>query len=92
MISAPLVLSIAHILPFQRGGSPISLDASRNFRFQRLGGLNSRIGREGDAPRIFMGIIRGKLWKNISDADEDRALGVLRRYRAENPERFRIAA
>ena len=47
---------------------------------------------EGDAPRIFMGIIRGKLWKNISDADEDRALAALRRYRAENPDRFRIAA
>lgn len=47
---------------------------------------------EGDAPRIFMGIIRGKLWKNISDADEDRALAALRRYRAENPDRFRVAA
>jgi hypothetical protein len=49
-------------------------------------------GLEGDAPRIFMGIIRGKLWKNITAADEDRALGALRRYRAENPDRFRIAA
>ena len=47
---------------------------------------------EGDAPRVFMGIIRGKLWKNISDADEDRALGALRRFRADDPDRFRIAA
>jgi hypothetical protein len=47
---------------------------------------------EGDAPRIFMGIIRGKLWKNITDADEDRALAALRRYRANNPDRFRLAA
>jgi hypothetical protein len=47
---------------------------------------------EGDAPRIFMGIIRGKLWKNITDADEDRALGALRRYRGDNPDRFRSAA
>lgn len=47
---------------------------------------------EGDAPRIFMGIIRGKLWKNITQGDEDRALGALRRYRGENPDRFRLVA
>lgn len=43
----------------------------------------------GDTPRIFMGIIRGKLWKNITQANEDRALAALRRYRENNPERFR---
>jgi hypothetical protein len=43
----------------------------------------------GDAPRIFMGILRGKLWKNITQADEDRALLALKRYRAEDPDRFR---
>ncbi len=46
----------------------------------------------GDAPRIFMGIIRKKLWKNITQADEDRALAALRRFRADNPDRFRLAA
>ncbi len=43
----------------------------------------------GDAPRIFMGLIRGKLWKNITQADEDRALVALKRYRVEDPDRFR---
>ncbi len=43
----------------------------------------------GDAPRIFMGIIKQKLWKNITQGDEDRALVALKRYRAEDPERFR---
>ena len=42
----------------------------------------------GDAPRIFMGIIRAKLWHHISSKDEDRALSALRNYRRENPERF----
>jgi hypothetical protein len=46
---------------------------------------------KGEAPRIFMGIIRGKLWRNLTSADEDRAVGALRRYRAENPNRFRLA-
>jgi len=43
----------------------------------------------GDAPRIFMGLVRGRLWKNITQADEDRALTALKRYRAEDPDRFR---
>ena len=45
---------------------------------------------KGDAPRVFMGIIRRRLWAHITQADEDRAIAVLRRYRAENPGRFRI--
>ncbi len=44
----------------------------------------------GDAPRIFMGLIKQKLWKNITQGDEDRALAALRRYRTENPDRFRF--
>jgi hypothetical protein len=44
----------------------------------------------GDAPRIFMGIIRKKLWKNVTQADEDRALSALKRFREENPNRFRF--
>ena len=43
----------------------------------------------GDAPRIFMGIVRRKLWHHITQADEDRAVAALRRYRAEDPGRFR---
>ena len=46
----------------------------------------------GDAPRVFMGIVRGKLWKNITQADEDRALAALRRFRVDNPDRFRCYA
>lgn len=45
----------------------------------------------GDAPRVFMGIIRGKLWKNITQRDEDRALAALRRHREKDPERFRFS-
>ena len=45
----------------------------------------------GDAPRVFMGIIRGKLWKNITQRDEDRALAALRRHRESDPERFRFS-
>ena len=50
------------------------------------------LGRVGDSARVFMGLVRRGLWSHISQADEDRALGALRRYRAENPDRFRIAA
>ena len=47
---------------------------------------------EGEAPKIFMGIVRKRLWKHITQADEDRALSALRKYRAEEPGRFRVAA
>ena len=43
----------------------------------------------GDAPRIFMDIIRKRLWSNITQADEDRALAALKRYRTDDQERFR---
>lgn len=46
----------------------------------------------GNPVRIFMGIIKRKLWKNISNADEERALSALRKYRLQNPCRFRLAA
>ncbi len=49
----------------------------------------------GIVPQVYstqsLGIVRKKLWSNINQADEDRALGALRRYRVENPDRFRIA-
>jgi hypothetical protein len=43
----------------------------------------------GNAPRVFMGSIRKKLWGDITQADGDRALSALRRYRESNPDRFR---
>jgi len=46
----------------------------------------------GDAPRVFIGIVKRKLWNHITQADEDRALTALRKYRADNPQRFRVAA
>jgi len=46
----------------------------------------------GDAPRVFIGIVKRKLWNHITAQDEDRALGALRKFRAYNPDRFRIAA
>lgn len=50
------------------------------------------LGKVGDPVKIFMGIVRRKLWRHITQADEDRALCALRKYRAEDPSRFRIAA
>jgi hypothetical protein len=47
---------------------------------------------EGDAPRVFIGILKKKLWNFITQGDEDRALGALRKYRGENPDRFRSYA
>ena len=55
-------------------------------------GAAARASRvEGDAPRIFMGIVRKKLWNHIQQCDEDRALSALRKYRSENPNRFQVA-
>lgn len=55
-------------------------------------GAAARASRvEGDTPRIFMGIVRKRLWSNINQGDEDRALAALKRYRSENPDRFRSA-
>ena len=50
--------------------------------------VRAKSAKEGEPPKIFMGIIRGKLWKNITQGDEDRALSALRRFRQDNPERF----
>lgn len=52
--------------------------------------VRARSVEVGDSVKVFMGIIRKKLWKNITMADEDRALLALRKYRVENPERFRF--
>ena len=50
------------------------------------------LGKAGNPVKIFMGIVRRGLWKHITNSDEERALGALRRYRSENPDRFRYAA
>ena len=34
-----------------------------------------------DPVRVFVGIVRAKLWTHISQADEDRARAAIRRYR-----------
>jgi len=52
--------------------------------------VRARSVEAGDSVKVFMGIIRKKLWKNIRMADEDRALLALRKYRADNSERFRF--
>lgn len=44
---------------------------------------------KGDSAKIFIGIIRQNLWTHITQRDEDRALTALRKFRSENPNRFR---
>lgn len=43
----------------------------------------------GDPVRIFLGIVKGRLWGHITQAQEERARRALARYREENPKRFR---
>jgi hypothetical protein len=43
----------------------------------------------GDSVRVFMGIVRGQLWRNISQEQEERARRALARYRENNPNVFR---
>jgi hypothetical protein len=47
---------------------------------------------QGNPVRVFMGIVRRRLWHHVTQADEDRALTALRRYRVEDPDRFRVPA
>lgn len=51
--------------------------------------VRAKSAKDGEPPKIFMGLIRRKLWNHITQMDEDRALAALRRYRQENPMRFR---
>jgi Mn-dependent DtxR family transcriptional regulator len=45
----------------------------------------------GDEPaRLFVSLIRRRLWHHITQAQEDCARRALARYREENPERFRF--
>ena len=41
--------------------------------------------------RVFLGIIKRRLWANITQAEEDKALTVIRRCREERPEFMRAA-
>jgi hypothetical protein len=44
----------------------------------------------GDPVRVFAGIVRKKLWRYITQEQEDRARSALRRYREENPACFML--
>ena len=44
---------------------------------------------DGDAPKVFMGIIKKKLWHHITQAQEQKANGVLKKFREVNPTLFR---
>ena len=42
------------------------------------------------APKVFMGIIRKKLWGYIAEEDEDRALAGIKKYRERDEDLFRV--
>ncbi len=50
----------------------------------------ARSVRGGDPVRIFMGILRKRLWHHITCAEEERARVTLREYRSETPGAFRF--
>jgi hypothetical protein len=68
------------------------VDASEANAINFIGAAVKASNVEGEGPRIFMGSIRNKLRSNINQGDEDWALAALRRYRLNDPDRFRIAA
>lgn len=43
----------------------------------------------GDPVRVFMGIVRKGLWHHITQADEERAVAGLKKYREANPHLYR---
>jgi len=51
--------------------------------------VRARAARQGDAVRIFVGILRRRLWKHITFAEEEHARRALARYREKHPEAFR---
>ena len=62
-------------------------------KVKRVVGVAPQAGvapRVGDPVRVFMGIIRKKLWSHLSQADEDRALCLLRKHREKDCQRFRV--
>jgi len=66
------------------------LDGTEVSAINFIGAAARALNVPGDAPRVFMGIVRKRLWHHISQADEDRALRALRRYREDDPDRFRV--
>src|SRR5262249_54203684 len=44
---------------------------------------------QGDPVRVFLGIIRGKLWSHVTGEQEERARQALVHYREREPFRFR---
>ncbi len=45
--------------------------------------------RDGDPVRVFVGIVRRRLWSHVTQEQEERARQALARYREEDPRRFR---
>jgi hypothetical protein len=41
-------------------------------------------------PKLFVAIVRRRLWSHITQAQEDHAHEILRRFREKNPDRFRL--
>ena len=46
---------------------------------------------DGEPPRVFMGILKKKLWHHITQADEDKAVGVLKKFREFDPSLFQTS-
>lgn len=44
-----------------------------------------------DPARVFVTLVRRRLWHHITQAQEDQARAALLRYRTENPDRFRVS-
>ena len=43
---------------------------------------------DGEAPKVFMGIIKKKLWHHITQAQEQKAISVMKKFRELNSELF----
>jgi hypothetical protein len=56
-----------------------------------LGAAARATSVNGDAVRVFVGIVRRRLWKHITHEQEERARRALVRYREKDPRRFREA-
>ena len=52
--------------------------------------VRARQVRDGDPVRVFLAIVRRKLWHHVTAAQEDRARVLLRGYREGSSNRFRI--
>ncbi len=53
-------------------------------------GIRANEIKDGDPTRVFMGLIKRRLWGHLTQAQEDRAAAALRRFREKDPNRFRL--